>query len=104
MMALFDGQATRLDRYWREAEGARSVASKKDASTLRTQYRVADFVDWKKGDALVLNPNFQRRPVMEERGKVISDRYDTARIADADHFLARPSHRFRDAESNQRRS
>jgi len=45
------------------------VATKKDASTLRTQYRVADFVDWKKGDALVLNPNFQRRPVWKKGAK-----------------------------------
>ena len=34
-----------------------------DAQTLRTQYKVSDFVAWQKDGALELNPNFQRRPV-----------------------------------------
>ena len=35
----------------------------KDIQTLRTQYRVSDFIAWQRDDALELNPNFQCRPV-----------------------------------------
>jgi hypothetical protein len=39
------------------------------ASTLRTQYKVADFVNWQRGGSLVLNPKFQRRPVWKKGAK-----------------------------------
>lgn len=39
------------------------------SQTLRTQYRVADFVAWKRDGALELNPNFQRRPVWKKGAK-----------------------------------
>jgi Protein of unknown function DUF262 len=37
--------------------------------TLRTQYRVSDFVTWQRDGALELNPNFQRRPVWKKGAK-----------------------------------
>ncbi len=37
--------------------------------TLRTQYRVSDFVAWAQADSLELNPNFQRRPVWKKGAK-----------------------------------
>jgi Protein of unknown function DUF262 len=40
-----------------------------DMQTLRTQYRVSDFVSWQRDDALRLNPNFQRRPVWKKGAK-----------------------------------
>lgn len=40
-----------------------------DAQTLRTQYKVSDFVAWQKDSALELNPNFQRRPVWKPKAK-----------------------------------
>jgi hypothetical protein len=40
-----------------------------DAQTLRTQYRVGDFVSWQRDGALKLNPNFQRRPVWRKGAK-----------------------------------
>jgi hypothetical protein len=39
------------------------------AQTLKTQYRVSDFVAWKRDGALDLNPNFQRRPVWKKGAK-----------------------------------
>ena len=72
MMAFFDDQATRLDRAWAELEQDRKrsgAAKMKDSSTLRTQFRVADFVEWKRSNTLVLNPNFQRRPVWKKGAK-----------------------------------
>src|SRR5258708_5257095 len=41
----------------------------RDAQTLRTQYRVSDFLVWQKDGALKLNPNFQRRPVWKKGAK-----------------------------------
>jgi hypothetical protein len=41
----------------------------KDTQTLRTQYRVGDFVAWQRDGALELNPNFQRRPVWKKGAK-----------------------------------
>jgi Protein of unknown function DUF262 len=41
----------------------------KDSQTLRTQYRVGDFVAWQRDGALELNPNFQRRPVWKKGAK-----------------------------------
>jgi hypothetical protein len=41
----------------------------KDSQTLRTQYRVTDFVTWQRDGALQLNPNFQRRPVWKKAAK-----------------------------------
>ena len=41
----------------------------RDLQTLRTQYRVADFVGWQRDGALELNPNFQRRPVWKKGAK-----------------------------------
>jgi hypothetical protein len=41
----------------------------KDLQTLRTQYRVADFVAWQRERTLELNPNFQRRPVWKKGAK-----------------------------------
>lgn len=40
-----------------------------DTQTLRTQYRVSDFVAWKRDNSLELNPNFQRRPVWKKGAK-----------------------------------
>jgi hypothetical protein len=40
-----------------------------DVQTLRTQYRVSDFVAWQRDGALELNPNFQRRPVWKKGAK-----------------------------------
>jgi hypothetical protein len=40
-----------------------------DIQTLRTQYRVSDFVEWQKSGSLELNPNFQRRPVWKKGAK-----------------------------------
>jgi hypothetical protein len=40
-----------------------------DVQTLRTQYRVSDFVEWQRNGALELNPNFQRRPVWKKGAK-----------------------------------
>jgi hypothetical protein len=37
--------------------------------TLRTQYRVSDFVAWQREGTLQLNPNFQRRPVWKKGAK-----------------------------------
>ncbi|HXX20507.1 MAG TPA: DUF262 domain-containing protein [Candidatus Acidoferrum sp.] len=41
----------------------------KDTQTLRTQYRVSDFVTWQRERTLELNPNFQRRPVWKKGAK-----------------------------------
>lgn len=41
----------------------------KDTQTLRTQYRVSDFVEWARAGTLDLNPNFQRRPVWKKGAK-----------------------------------
>lgn len=41
----------------------------KDTQTLRTQYKVSDFLAWKRDGALNLNPNFQRRPVWKKGAK-----------------------------------
>jgi hypothetical protein len=68
-VALFDNQAARLDRSWRQLEEKRSKALMKDSHILRTQYRVSDFVAWQRDRALELNPNFQRRPVWKKGAK-----------------------------------
>jgi hypothetical protein len=60
-------QAARLDRYWTEWLGERAFM--RDSQTLRTQYRVSDFVTWQREGALELNPNFQRRPVWKKGAK-----------------------------------
>jgi hypothetical protein len=41
----------------------------KELQTLRTQYRVGDFVTWMREGTLELNPNFQRRPVWKKGAK-----------------------------------
>jgi len=41
----------------------------RDLQTLRTKYRVSDFVAWQRDGALELNPNFQRRPVWKKGAK-----------------------------------
>ena len=41
----------------------------KDTQTLRTQYRVSDFLSWQRDGSLELNPNFQRRPVWKKGAK-----------------------------------
>lgn len=41
----------------------------KDTQTLRTQFRVSDFLAWQRDRALELNPNFQRRPVWKPGAK-----------------------------------
>lgn len=41
----------------------------KDIQTLRTQFRVSDFVAWQRDEGLELNPNFQRRPVWKKKAK-----------------------------------
>jgi uncharacterized protein with ParB-like and HNH nuclease domain len=40
-----------------------------DTQTLRTQYRVSDFLSWQREGTLQLNPNFQRRPVWKKGAK-----------------------------------
>ncbi len=40
-----------------------------ELQTLRTQYRISDFVAWQRDNALELNPNFQRRPVWKKGAK-----------------------------------
>jgi uncharacterized protein with ParB-like and HNH nuclease domain len=45
------------------------MARTQDSQTLRTQYRVSDFVTWQRDGALELNPNFQRRPVWKKGAK-----------------------------------
>lgn len=37
--------------------------------TLRTQYKVSDFLSWQREGVLELNPNFQRRPVWKKGAK-----------------------------------
>jgi uncharacterized protein with ParB-like and HNH nuclease domain len=62
----------RLDRYWSEQREQRlscSESSMADIQTLRTQYRVSDFVEWQRSGSLELNPNFQRRPVWKKGAK-----------------------------------
>lgn len=41
----------------------------KEIRTVRTGYRVSDFVAWQKTLSLELNPNFQRRPVWKKKAK-----------------------------------
>jgi hypothetical protein len=41
----------------------------RDTQTLRTQFRVSDFLAWQRDRALELNPNFQRRPVWKPGAK-----------------------------------
>lgn len=41
----------------------------KEIRTLRTGYRVSDFVTWQKSGSLQLNPNFQRRAVWKKKAK-----------------------------------
>jgi len=40
-----------------------------DVQTLRTQFRVSDFVEWQRAGTLKLNPNFQRRHVWKKGAK-----------------------------------
>ena len=70
MMALLDAHATLLDSLWRTCEEARAHEMELNpAATLRTQYRVSDFIAWQRGQTLELNPNFQRRPVWKKSAK-----------------------------------
>ena len=65
-------RAARLDRYWSDWQATADVrmeTSMLDAQTLRTQYRVGDFVTWQRDGTLKLNPNFQRRPVWKKGAK-----------------------------------
>src|SRR4051794_5005724 len=41
----------------------------KDIRTLRTGYRVSDFLTWQSNGSLQLNPNFQRRAVWKKKAK-----------------------------------
>lgn len=62
----------RLDRYWGDWQPAaepRMDSSMLDTQTLRTQYRIGDFVTWQRDGTLQLNPNFQRRPVWSKKAK-----------------------------------
>jgi hypothetical protein len=69
------GQPARLDVYWSELNGETMARRKKDSQTLmdlqtlRTQYRVSDFVAWQRDNALLLNPDFQRRSVWKKPAK-----------------------------------
>jgi uncharacterized protein with ParB-like and HNH nuclease domain len=49
--------------------GHGSEPKMRDSQTLRTQYRVSDFVSWQREGALELNPNFQRRLVWKKGAK-----------------------------------
>src|SRR5438105_13440736 len=69
-LTLADARAARLDRYWTEwRENNAPETTSMDIQTLKTQYRVSDFVEWMKSGALQLNPNFQRRPVWKKGAK-----------------------------------
>jgi Protein of unknown function DUF262 len=66
------GRATRLDRYWREWQATADSGpetSMLEAQTLRTLYKVSDFVGWQREGILELNPNFQRRSVWKKGPK-----------------------------------
>ncbi len=41
----------------------------REIRTLRTGYRVSDFLSWQRGGSLKLNPNFQRRAVWKKKQK-----------------------------------
>lgn len=71
MYSTLDAQAARLDGYWEKWQSNQIEAenSMKDLQTLRTQYRVSDFVTWQREGTLQLNPNFQRRPVWRKGAK-----------------------------------
>lgn len=65
-------QAARLDRYWSDwhsAAGAGIELPMLVTQTLRTQYRVGDFVSWQREGTLKLNPDFQRRAVWRKGAK-----------------------------------
>jgi hypothetical protein len=66
---ISDTRAKRLDEYWAKLARDRMEDNVRDTQTLRTQYRVSDFVAWKKSGSLELNPNFQRRPVWKKGAK-----------------------------------
>jgi hypothetical protein len=61
-------RAARLDDYWVATLSGRECQMAA-IQTLRTQYRVSDFVEWQKAGTLELNPNFQRRPVWKKGAK-----------------------------------
>jgi len=62
-------RAKRLERSWDEWHQAQPEETVREIQTLRTQYRVSDFVSWQRDKALELNPNFQRRPVWKKGAK-----------------------------------
>lgn len=68
----YSSQAARLDRYWDDWQSTaepRMELPMLDTQTLRTQYRISDFVTWQRDGTLKLNPNFQRRPVWKKKAK-----------------------------------
>ncbi|HTW88178.1 MAG TPA: DUF262 domain-containing protein, partial [Candidatus Binataceae bacterium] len=69
-MTLLDEQAALLDSNWRVWKGERPQEMELNpAATLRTQYRVSDFIAWQREGTLELNPNFQRRSVWKKPAK-----------------------------------
>ncbi|MBJ7405938.1 MAG: DUF262 domain-containing protein [Bradyrhizobium sp.] len=70
--AGYGSRAARLDGYcheWQAAADAQPEPSMLEAQTLRTLYRVSDFVGWQREGTLELNPNFQRRSVWKKGAK-----------------------------------
>lgn len=69
---LTEARTARLARYfaeWEAEAGPHSEPMMEWQNTLRTQYRVSDFVAWQRAGGLRLNPNFQRRPVWKKGAK-----------------------------------
>jgi Protein of unknown function DUF262 len=64
----------RLDRHWRDfiasqCSESRTGATVKVWNTLKTTYKVSDFIGWQRDKSLILNPNFQRRSVWKVKAK-----------------------------------
>lgn len=63
-------QASRLDMYWREWQSRQPQGPQvREIESLKTQYRVSDFITWQREGLLVLNPKFQRRAVWKKGAK-----------------------------------
>jgi hypothetical protein len=67
---IFDDQAARLDRQWRELHGLIIDREDRMANQIQhTEFSIGDFVGWQSHGILKLNPNFQRRPVWKKGAK-----------------------------------
>lgn len=65
MNAKLLSRPQRLDRDWREylRDQARQGGDVKIWNTLKTNYKISDFLSWQEQGSLLLNPYFQRRSV-----------------------------------------